>query len=177
MTNKYNIFIFCSLFLITSCNSKNSTKNLNENNINIERKSMDININQTRFILVSDEFSVGTSGFKTREITSHYDVSEFLAKLWYLFGKPNSIFYEGYNYTIKDTKTGVIFTADCAGSGPGYGGKREDFKKLESIINDFEILLSNTPLADCEIEFENDFFTAKYGSKDGQPFINLTHEK
>lgn len=166
--NLLNSLLF---IVVVACNSKNNSISQNENTNNNSIKEIKIKNNQTRFVLVSEKLVFGTSQFKVREMKSYYGVSEFLSKLWYHFGKPNSIIYEGYIYAIKDTESDIIFTAYCAGSGTAYGGKTEDFDKLEKIISDFELLLNNTPIADCEIEVENDFGTFKYGAKNGKTFI------
>ena len=166
-----NVLNSLVLIIVLACNTKDKSISQNENINKNSHKEISMNNNQTIFKLVSEKFVFGTTQFKVREMKSYYDVSEFLSKLWFHFGKPNSIIFEGYMYAIKDTESDVIFTAYCAGSGPAYGGKTEDFDKLEKIISDFELLLSTTPIADCEIEVENDFGTFKYGAKNGKTYI------
>jgi len=155
------LFFTLITFSLFSCQSMNRE---NINDINIQ-------IRNDRFELAEDKSAYGTSLFKNREINNpKIFIGDFLSKLWSLYGKPESIFYEGFSYTIRDKETGVIFTAYCSGSGPAYGGFQKDFENLNLIITDFEELLLTTPNADCEIEFETDFGVMKCGSEDGKPY-------
>lgn len=152
--------------LLVSCNipETNSKTEIMLNNETILTE-------QNRFVLVPYENGSGTRSFRSWYVEDPHYTAMFLAKLWYLFGEPQHVGFEGFDYTIQDTKTGLIFTAYCAGSGPSFGGNYEDFERLESVINEFEDVLETTPYADCEIEFESDFGIIICGSKHNTPYM------
>lgn len=97
-------------------------------------------------------------------------IGGFLAKLWSIFGQPQSIDFEGYSYTIHDKLTDLVFTAYCGASGPAYGGQHDNANRLLPVLDLFDAMLEQTPLADCEVEFETDFGMYKTGSKNGQSY-------
>jgi len=115
--------------------------------------------------------SSGTSNIINREIKNPYAlIGDFLSRIWAIYGKPDSINYEGFDYTFQDKETGLIFTAYSAGSGPAYGGKYEEKKILIPIFKIFDEMLDSVIPADCEIEYETDFGMMKSGAKDGVPY-------
>ncbi len=128
-------------------------------------------IDPLRFERVASSEAAGTGRIRNRiNLQKTDDFGDFLSRLWALFGSPNEIVYEGFDYTFRDKETGVIFTAYSAGSGPAYGGFSEDGATLDAILDLFEELIQNTKPADCEIEFETDFGIYRTGAKDGIPF-------
>lgn len=129
------------------------------------------------FERVNDNLSNGTSLIKNREIKNPKAfIGDFLSRIWKLYGKPKQISDDGFGYTFRDKKTGLIFTVYSAGSGPAYGGNSENIEKLKSIIERFDKMLDNTENADCEIEIETDYGNLKTGAKNGIPYDNYEDE-
>jgi hypothetical protein len=95
---------------------------------------------------------------------------EFLARLWTLFGTPNEIGYEGFTYNLKDTAAGVVFNAYCGASGAAFGGASVENEDFTPIADALETLIDQTPLTDCEIEFETDFGMYRAGARNGVAF-------
>ena len=87
-------------------------------------------------------------------------IGDFLSRMWGNFGKPEDILYEGFNYYIKDKKTDITFIVYFGASGPAYAANK----------NDFENLLDNSKLVDCEIEVETDYGIYLCGAKNGVPY-------
>ncbi len=101
-------------------------------------------------------------------------IGDQLSRMWQNFGKPETVMFEGFDYYIKDEKTGVIFIAYFGAGGPAYASKKTDTEKIKLRIKDFEYLLDNSKNADCEIEIQNDFGIYLCGAKNGIPY---DHEK
>jgi hypothetical protein len=95
---------------------------------------------------------------------------DFLSRLWFYFGTPDDIGYEGFTYCIKHKKSNLVFLACCTGSGPTYTGDVSRKKEFYEILKSFEDYLQNAKPADCEIEIETDFGHLKIGAKNGTPF-------
>lgn len=128
-----------------------------------------------RFIRVESRLASGTSNIINREIKNpHALIGDFLSRIWKIYGKPDIIGYEGFDYTFQDTETGLIFTAYSAGSGPAYGGMHEEKERLIPIFKIFDEMLDSVIPVDCEIEFETDFGMMKSGAKDGIPYDKIT---
>jgi len=152
------------LFIIMSCSPKQK--------VLIKEK-----ITENRFIRIDDTLSNATANIINRELKNpNAMIGDFLSRIWKIYGKPDSVGYEGFGYTFKDKKTGLIFTAYSAGSGPAYGGKSEEKEKLILIIRDFDKMLDSVVPADCEIEFETDFGIMKSGAKNGIPYDKIVQE-
>lgn len=129
------------------------------------------------FKRIDDKYASGTSLIMHRKMTNiQAPIGDFLSRIWNLYGEPTEISYEGFGYTFKDVKTGLIFTVYSAGSGPAYGGDDKNEDKLLPIITRFDKMLTETENADCEITVENDFGTMKIGSKKGVPFEEMVDE-
>lgn len=47
-------------------------------------------------------------------------IGDMLSRLWGHFGKPQSILFEGYIYSLKDKTTGLNFIMSFGASGPVY---------------------------------------------------------
>lgn len=129
-------------------------------------------MDQSRFERINNYLAlVGTSKIRNRiNLDKTDDFGDFLSRLWALFGPPEEIHYEGFTYTLKDTVTDLVFSAYSAGSGPAYGGHHQNIDELLPILDIFDELLSETILADCEVEFETDFGIYRTGARDGIPF-------
>lgn len=97
-------------------------------------------------------------------------IGDFLSRMWGNFGKPEDILYEGFNYYIKDKKTDITFIVYFGAGGPAYAANKNDFQKVKLLIKDFENLLDNSKLVDCEIEVETDYGIYLCGAKNGVPY-------
>jgi hypothetical protein len=109
-------------------------------------------------------------GWPTVNVPNHS--GEFLARLWTLYGSPDDVGFEGFTYNLLDNVTGIIFHAYCGSSGPAFGGASAPDEEMEVPMNSLEALLSQTPLADCSIEFPTDFGEYRVGAHDGIAFEN-----
>lgn len=132
---------------------------------------------ENRFVRVDDSLANGTSSIINREMKNpNAMIGDFLSRIWRIYGEPKEINYEGFGYTFKEAKTGLIFTAYSAGSGPAYGGKFEESERLIPIIKSFDEMLDSTTPADCEIQFETDFGIMNSGAKNGIPYDIIDEE-
>jgi hypothetical protein len=160
--NYYNLFFIVLVTLSCTSNLKKTNEKIMEEN---------------RFVRVDDSLSYGTSNILNREIKNpNAIIGDFLSRIWKIYGAPKGVYFEGFAYTFKDTKTGLLFTAYSAGSGPAYGGKYEEREQLLPVLKLFDAMLDSTIPADCEIEFETDFGIMKSGAKNGIPFDIIQEE-
>lgn len=128
-----------------------------------------------RFERMHDSLAGGTSLLRYfANKNTDAPVGDFLARLWYLYGKPEKTGYDGFEYTLRDPVNGLIFTAYSGSGGPAFGARTEDEAKVTLIVDEFEKILLQGELADCEIRFPTDFGTQISGAKDGVPFDKLT---
>jgi hypothetical protein len=152
------------VLIVISCNSNH-------------KKSNEKIMEENRFVRVDDKLAHGTSLILNREIKNpNAMIGDFLSRIWRIYGEPKNVNYEGFVYTFKDTKTGLLFTAYSAGSGPAYGGKYEESEKLIPVIKSFDEMLDSTTPADCELQFETDFGTMKSGAKNETPYDVIEEE-
>ncbi len=129
------------------------------------------------FERIDDKYANGTSLIKYRENTNvDAIIGDFLSRIWSLYDKPNGVLYEGFEYTFKDAKTGIVFTAYSAGGGPAYGGDPNIEEKIIPIITKFDKMLNESKNADCKIRVQTDFGTLLTGSKNGVPFDKFIEE-
>ncbi|SFT69010.1 hypothetical protein SAMN05216474_1831 [Lishizhenia tianjinensis] len=129
---------------------------------------------QTRFKRAEAILANGTTFIAESSIAEPQAlIGGFLSRLWTIFGKPDYVRFEGFDYTLIDTETGLIFTAYCAGSGPAYGGFKKDREALLPVLGTLEAILLKTQPADCQISFDTDFGILKSGAKDGIPYDTL----
>lgn len=98
---------------------------------------------------------------------------DFLSRLWALFGPPNSLSDEGFEYYLRDRQTGLVFEAYSGASGPAYAGPPLDVQRLMPVLEAFDEMLDATSPVDCAIEFPADFGRYRIGSRSGQPFETL----
>jgi Zn-dependent protease len=124
--------------------------------------------------------------------------SDFLSRLWALYGKPDKM-ENSFLYTLKDKKTNLIFTAYCNYFVPAYGAYKryksdKEMKKVLPSLALFNQLLQQTDPVDCDIEIDIDFSnfsdnvideeehqenpehykaTYKIGSQKGVPYIEI----
>ncbi|MHC1684234.1 MAG: hypothetical protein AB6733_14965 [Clostridiaceae bacterium] len=101
------------------------------------------------------------------EINNDCYIGEFLSKMWAIYGEAEVI-YEGFQYSLKDKETGLIFHAGFANFGPGYLGFTDDFEKIKSVAEEIEKLIKDVEPADCELDTDFGPFIA--GAKDGIPY-------
>lgn len=155
MKNNYIIIIVLIAISLTSIQKTSNKKMIEEN----------------RFIRVDDNLADGTSLIMNRKITNPSSmIGDFLSRIWRIYGKPKQVYFGGFGYTFKDTKTGLIFTAYSGGTGPAYGGNNEEQKQLIPVIKIFDEMLDSTIPADCELKFKTDFGVLKSGAKNGIPY-------
>ena len=95
---------------------------------------------------------------KSKDILKPKIRAEFYVRLFSLLNFEPEISFEGYEFYIKDTITGLEFSAGLTGFGPGYFSK-ETSSGIESLIDEFDSLLFDVDLTlmDCQIEYEHDF--------------------
>jgi len=164
------IILIVLVGLLTNCHSKKTETN-DKTDLNMELSA------KNNFERIDDKNASGTSLIKHRESTNvEAPIGDFLSRIWNLYEKPNGVSNEGFQYTFKDVKTGLVFTAYSAGSGPAYGGDSNIEDKLLPIIIKFDKMLTESKNADCEISIQTDFGTLVTGSKNGVPFDKLIEE-
>ncbi len=95
--------------------------------------------------------------------------AEFYVRLYSLLNTKPEKSFEGYEFFIKDTETGLEFSAGLTGFGVGYFAENNSTKTIEN-INKFNDLLFNqfTQLKDCKIELENDYGKSIFGFENGK---------
>lgn len=100
------------------------------------------------------------------------DEGDFLSKLWEILGAPDYVGEHGFEYWIKDTETGVCFSACSGGSGPSYGALEGggDYQKAAA---DFEELLDRAERKDCRLQFNSDYGIVTTGAKNGRTFNDV----
>lgn len=97
-------------------------------------------------------------------------MGDLLSRMWGHFGKPQAILFEGYEYNIKDKKTGLGFVVSYGASGPAYYAEKGNVEGLKPVVAAFEKFLASSKNVDCEIEVDTDFGLYLCGSKDGIPY-------
>ena len=134
-------------------------------------------INMNSQFIVLDSSEIDKSKLKNFELvdfgmmrSQSAPIGDFLSRMWGNFGKPEDILYEGFNYYIKDKKTDITFIVYFGAGGPAYAANKNDFQKVKLLIKDFENLLDNSKLVDCEIEVETDYGIYLCGAKNGVPY-------
>jgi hypothetical protein len=150
--------IVCLLFIKCHSPIKNDTK--------VNKDFRVIRLNEINKIDLN-EFELVDHG-KIRNESA--PIGDHLSRMWQNFGKPETIMYEGFDYYIKDVKSGIVFIAYFGAGGPAYSSRKSDLSKMKSIIKDFEYLLDNSKNADCEIKIQTDFGTYYCGAKNGIPY-------
>jgi hypothetical protein len=122
---------------------------------------------------------LGSKLFSRREVNSRLtteaalDRGVFLGKLWALFGPPAQR-AGGYEYTLRDEKTGLEFTAYVGPRGPSYGGELEQRYLLRPVVEALELLLEHTRPINCAFHYRADVElgggTWVVGVSDGRSF-------
>lgn len=110
-------------------------------------------------------------GSKLRSWRLDHRPGAFLARLWALFGQPPSEIDDGFSYTVRDSTTGLTFTAYSGPSGPAFGGGDEP--GLARVLDDFEALLGESTPVDCEFTstaWEEGATRVSFGWANGRPF-------
>ena len=95
---------------------------------------------------------------KSKDLQTPKIRSEFFVKLFSLLKFDPEIIYEGFEFYIKDTVSGIEFSAGLNGFGPGYFCSENSTESI-SIINEFdeEVFSENSILLDCSLEYVHDF--------------------
>lgn len=117
---------------------------------------------------VTDERS---GGWKLRSWRLDHRPGAFLARLWALFGQPPTEIDDGFSYSVKDSTTGLTFTAYSGSSGPAFGGV--DDAGIEQVLDDFEAVLRETRPMDCEFTstaWDEGEARVSFGWANGRPF-------
>jgi archaellum component FlaF (FlaF/FlaG flagellin family) len=140
-----NIFLAISFLVILSVYSKSNNEKMNfetTNNLNLSTRIRVIDLN------------IMTPNIR----------AEFYVRLYSLLNSNPEISYEGYEFYIKDTETGLEFSAALTGFGVGYFAENKSTKTIDN-INKFNNLLfsSAVELKDCKIEVQNDFGKSIFG--------------
>jgi hypothetical protein len=97
-------------------------------------------------------------------------MGDLLSRMWGHFGKPQIILYEGYEYNIKDKKTGLDFIVSYGAFGPAFYAEKLNVEKIKPVVIMFEKFLDHSQNVDCEIEVETDFGIYLCGAKNGIPY-------
>lgn len=107
------------------------------------------------------------------EANAALDRGAFLGKLWGLFGKPSAR-PGGFEYVLRDTKTGMDFIAYVGAHGPCYGGNIGERAALKPVLEAFEELLHGARAMPCAHEYIADHAygggTWVVGCRDGKSF-------
>ena len=135
-----------------------------------ESKLDKTNSTQERFERVDPKLSVGTALLHGPEDRGDAYIGGFLSRLWALFGPPDLIQFGGFDYTLRDKETGLVFTAYSGKIGPAYGGFSRDTQKVVPVIEAFDKILAAIQPIDCEIQFDTEFGPIRAGARGGVPF-------
>ena len=112
-----------------------------------------------------------TSGLrvKSKDIQTPKIRAEFYVRLYSLLQFKPEITFEGYDFYIKDTVSGLTFNAGLSGFGAGYFSK-EKSDDIEKIIIEFDEIVfnQNLRLVDCQIEYQHDFGKTVIGFSKGK---------
>ena len=127
-------------------------------------------MSKSSFTRADPKLSKGTSKRKQSKFSN---VGDFLSRIWSIYGPPDSINYEGFNYTFIHAPSKLTLTVYSAGSGPAYGGMRKDHELLLKVIEEFEQQLDESIPVDCQIEFDTDHGLVQAGYKSSKPFERL----
>ena len=119
--------------------------------------------------------STNSVNLKTRSRVIDLDImkpkirAEFYVRLFSLLQTKPENSFEGYEFFIKDTETGLEFSAGLTGFGVGYFAENNSKETIEN-INKFNDYLFNQliELKDCKIELENDFGKSIFGFENGK---------
>ena len=95
--------------------------------------------------------------------------SEFYVRLFSFLQFEPQINFEGYEYFIKDSVSGIEFSAGLNGFGPGYFCK-ENSEEVLSLITEFDSMVFNEKLnlLDCKMEYFHDFGKTILACSEGQ---------
>jgi len=119
--------------------------------------------------------STNDLNLKTRSRVKDLDISipkmraEFFVRLYSLLNSQPEKSYEGYEFFIKDRKTGLEFSAGLTAFGVGYFAENNSAKMIQTIDKFNNFLFNNfKDLKDCKIEIENDFGRSIFGFENGK---------
>ena len=101
---------------------------------------------------------IGSRVFSRRELNSSLDIDAamdrgaFLGRLWGLFGKPLPR-AGGFEYIVRDQKTGLDFIAYVGRQGPCYGGELAQRPALRPVLEAFEALIAHSRAMPCALDY------------------------
>lgn len=99
-------------------------------------------------------------------------MTEFLGRLWALFGRPNDQILNGFGWVLRDQELGLVVTAYSAGTGPSFGANRSDEQALQSIAA-LEALVNDAKPVDCRVKFFDEYSSCDItiGIEGGRHFL------
>lgn len=112
-----------------------------------------------------------SGGWKLRNWRIDTRPGAFLARLWALFGTSPREIDDGFQFSVKDTVTGLRFTAYSGPSGPAFGGG--DDAGINDVLDAFEAVLRETTPVDCEFKttaWDEGRCAVVFGWKNGRAF-------
>ena len=95
------------------------------------------------------------------------NVTEFLGRLWALFGPPTGDNAKGFEYDIHDTVTGEVLSAYSGASGPSFGTVRG---VRSASVDALEALINATTPVDCKATV--DYGATEIGIANGKHFYD-----
>lgn len=104
---------------------------------------------------------------RPKGVTSSNTLTEFLGRLWALFGAPSSDNGKGFEYDLRDTVTGEVLQAYSAASGPSFGNAEG---KRGAAVDALEALINATSPVDCETTV--DYGASRIGIAKGKHFYD-----
>jgi hypothetical protein len=120
--------------------------------------------------MVQDRFERAPGGAGAKIANREESRAVFLGRMWTLFGPPDAVGDGGFSYGLRDRDTGLLFEAYAGPTGPAYGGPIVHRDDLAPVIDAFERLLDQTPLADCTLELPLEEGHDVIGVEHGAPF-------
>lgn len=120
--------------------------------------------------MVQDRFERAQGGMGGKIANREESRAEFLGRMWALFGPPDAVGDGGFTYGLRDRDTGLLFEAYAGPTGPAYGGPMGCRDELAPVIDAFDRLLDQTPLADCTLELPLEEGHDVIGVEHGKPF-------
>ena len=103
--------------------------------------------------------------------------SEFFVRLYTYLETDPEVGYEGFEFFIKDTLTGLEFSAGLTGFGPGYFST-DNSDQAKDVVNLFheDLFKNTTAFKECKLEIENDFGKTILGYENGN-LIEIDEEE
>ena len=147
-------------------------------------------IDPARFVRLPPDAIAGTAKLRNRWMPGDPDPrhaaralpGDMLCRLWARYGAPDGP-EPDFSYAFRDARTGVVFSAYSAGSGPAYGAGIDLVNRqgpdrtaarasAELTIGAFDQLLDETQPVDCSRKFSGDEGAYVSGVRGGVPFAD-----